>query len=90
MSQFDYLGVQILTRLGNRNVRKFGKHQGRHWTPPIGADCGGQTEEQDHLVAGAPPQEFTDPGESVVAAYGPVDQRAEGQPLVVVARYAER
>ena len=36
MSEFDYLGFQILTRLGNQNVRKLGKHQGRHWTPSIG------------------------------------------------------
>jgi len=43
MSEFDYMGFQILTRLGNQNVRKLGKHQGRHWTPPIGGGYGGQT-----------------------------------------------
>lgn len=43
MSEFDYLGFQILTRLGNQNVRKLGKHQGRHWTPAIGGGYGGQT-----------------------------------------------
>jgi hypothetical protein len=43
MSEFDYLGFQILTRLGNQNVRKLGKHQGRHWTPPIGGGYGGLT-----------------------------------------------
>ncbi|MHB1534197.1 MAG: hypothetical protein ACYC1D_06215 [Acidimicrobiales bacterium] len=43
MSEADYRGFLMLTRLGNSNVRKHGKHQGRHWTPPVGAGYGGQT-----------------------------------------------
>ena len=43
MSDFDYLGFQILTRLGNDNVRKHGKQKGRWWTPPIGGGYGGET-----------------------------------------------
>lgn len=40
MSDFDYRGFQILTRLGNDNVRKHGKQKGRWWTPPIGGGYG--------------------------------------------------
>lgn len=36
MSDEDYKGFQKLTRLGNANVRRMGKHEGRFWTPPIG------------------------------------------------------
>lgn len=43
MSDADYRGFQALTRLGNANVRRMGKRQGRFWTPPIGPKYGGVT-----------------------------------------------
>ncbi len=43
MSDSDYRGFQMLTRLGNRNVRQRGKHNGRWWTPPISQLFGGET-----------------------------------------------
>jgi hypothetical protein len=46
MSDLDYRTFQILTRLGNENVRKHGKRQGRWWTPPIGGGYGGQTADE--------------------------------------------
>jgi hypothetical protein len=42
MSDLDYQTFQILTRLGNENVRRHGKREGRWWTPPIGRGYGGQ------------------------------------------------
>ncbi len=46
MAEQDYWGFQILTRLGNKNVRSHGKRRGRWWTPPIGGPYGGQTADQ--------------------------------------------
>jgi hypothetical protein len=46
MSDLDYQTFQILTRLGNENVRRHGKRQGRWWTPPIGRGYGGRTAEE--------------------------------------------
>jgi len=43
MSDSDYCGFQMLTRLGNRNVRQSGKRNGRWWTPPISQLFGGET-----------------------------------------------
>jgi hypothetical protein len=43
MSDDDYRGFQRLTRLGNDNVRRWGKRKGRSWTPPIGPTFGGDT-----------------------------------------------
>jgi hypothetical protein len=43
MSDSDYRGFQMLTRLGNSNVRKPGKRNGRWWTPPISQLFGGET-----------------------------------------------
>jgi hypothetical protein len=43
MSEADYRGFQMLTRLGNSNVRKHGKQDGRWWTPPISQLFGGET-----------------------------------------------
>lgn len=43
MSEEDYRGFQLLTRVGNNNVRKMGKRKGRWWTPPIGPAFGGDT-----------------------------------------------
>jgi hypothetical protein len=43
MSDSDYRGFQMLTRLGNRNVRRSGKRNGRWWTPPISQLFGGET-----------------------------------------------
>jgi len=43
MPDTDYRGFQELTRLGNQNIRRHGKRQGRWWTPPIGAAFGGNT-----------------------------------------------
>ncbi len=45
MVEWDYWGFQVLTRLGNANVKKFGKRKGRWWTPPIGGHYGGRTAE---------------------------------------------
>jgi hypothetical protein len=33
----------VLTRIGNQNVRRYGKREGRWWTPPIGPAFGGDT-----------------------------------------------
>ena len=46
MPDADYRGFQMLTRLGNQNVRRHGKHQGRWWTPPISQLFGGETATQ--------------------------------------------
>jgi len=43
MPDADYRGFQMLTRIGNQNVRKHGRRQGRWWTPPIGPAFGGAT-----------------------------------------------
>jgi hypothetical protein len=46
MSDLEYLGLQILTRTGNDNVRRHGKLKGRWWTPPIGGPYGGPMAEE--------------------------------------------
>jgi hypothetical protein len=46
MSDLDYQTFPILTRLGNENVRRRGKRDGRWWTPPIGRGYDGETAEE--------------------------------------------
>jgi hypothetical protein len=43
MPDEDYRGLQLLTRLGNDNVRKHGQRRARWRTPPIGTSFGGDT-----------------------------------------------